>query len=153
MADCLQQKGIVPAGPFDFAAYRGLKRKRLEDIECDLSHEGKILWRIVFSRAIAIFGKMDVEDPMQLVLNAPMAPSDLQKPLRRHVFRQDVVADEGQIGALPSQTSARCDPPDSCDTGKAVKFGQAGIADDRCAPGLASVVGRWFDLFGAAALP
>src|SRR5271169_4402760 len=53
---------------------------------------------------------------------------------------------------LPSQTSARCDPPDSCDTGKAVEFGQLGIADHRCAAGLASIVHRWFDLFGAAAL-
>src|ERR1700749_4147346 len=48
--------------------------------------------------------------------------------------------------------SARCDPPDSGDAGKAVAFGQADITDNRCATGLASIVGRWFDLFGAAAL-
>jgi hypothetical protein len=33
-----------------------------------------------------------------------------------------------------------------------MEFGQAGITDDGCAAGLASVVGRWFDLFDAAAL-
>src|SRR5262245_21498349 len=141
MADCPQEEGIVPASAFDFATYRGLVGDRLQDVECKLSHEGEVFRGVVFPCPTAVFGEMDVEHPMQLVLDAPMAPSDLQKSLRRHVFRQNIVADERRIGVLPSQTSAQCDPPDSCDTGKAVEFGQAGIADDRCAAGLASVVG------------
>ena len=142
MADCLQKEGVVPAGAFDFASYRGLKWKRLQDIERQLSHEGKILWRMVLSRPITILGEMNIEHPMQLVLDTPMALGYPQKFFWRHVFRQNIVADEGCIGTLPSQTSARCDAPDSCDTGKAVEFGQPGIADDRCPSGLASIPNR-----------
>ena len=153
MADCSHEEGIVPAGAFDFAAYRGLIGDRSQDVECKLSQESEILGCMVLSRPIAIFGEVNVEHPMQAVLDAPMAASDLDKSLRRHVFRQNIVADERRIGVLPSQTSSRSDPPNGCDTGKAVEFCQAGIADDRCAAGLASIVSRWFDLFCAAALP
>src|SRR5476651_1438797 len=72
MADCLQKEGVVPACAFDFAAYRGLKRKRLQDVECDLSHKGKILGRVVLSRPILVLGEMDVENPVELVLDAPV---------------------------------------------------------------------------------
>src|SRR3979490_340848 len=90
MADCLQKEGVVPACAFDFAAYRGLMRNRLQDVECKLSHEGKVLGRVVFPRSIAVLGEMDVENPMEAILDAPVAPSDLQKPLRRHIFRKDI---------------------------------------------------------------
>jgi len=117
MADCLQKECVVPAGAFDFAAYRGLKWKRLQDVERQLSHQGKILWRMVLSRSIAILGEMNVEHPMQLVLDTPMAPRYPQKFCRWHIFRQNIVTDERRIGTLPSQTSARCDAPDRRDAG------------------------------------
>src|ERR1700738_3369597 len=98
MTDCLQKEGGGPACALDFAAYRGLKRKRLQDVEGKLSKASKILGRVVFPRPIVVLGKMDVEHPVQLVLDTPVASSNVQKPLRRHVFRQDVVADERRIG-------------------------------------------------------
>lgn len=82
MADCLQKECVVPASALDFAAYRGLKWKRLQDVETELSQEGKILGRMVLSRSITILGEMNVEYPMQPVLDAPMAPGDMQKSLR-----------------------------------------------------------------------
>ena len=66
MADCLQKEGVVPACAFDFAAYRDLKWKRLQDVEAKLSHEGKILGRVILSRPIAILGEIDIEHPVQV---------------------------------------------------------------------------------------
>lgn len=87
MADCMQKEGVIPPSALDFAAYRGLKWKRLKDIEAKLSQKSKVLGSMILSRPIAILGEMDVKHPMQLVLDGPMAPSDLQKSLWRHVFR------------------------------------------------------------------
>jgi hypothetical protein len=63
MANCLQKEGLVPASAFDFASYRDLKRQRLEDVEAQLSHERKILGRMVLSRSIAILGKNEHQVP------------------------------------------------------------------------------------------
>ena len=77
MADRPQEEGVVPASAFDFTAYRGFVWDRLQDVECKLSQESKVFGRMVLSRPIAILGEMDVEQPMQPVLDAPMASGDL----------------------------------------------------------------------------
>src|SRR5580698_3153086 len=94
---------------------------------------------------------MDVEHPVKLVLDSPVAPSDLQKSLWRHVCRQDIVANERLVGMLALLAPAQCDSADGCEAGKVMGFGQVG-AHDGCRSGLASIVGRQFDLLGAAAL-
>ena len=137
MADCLQKEGVIPACTLDFASYRGLVGDRLQDVECKLSQDGQVLGRVVLARPIAVLGEMDVENPVKLVLDAPVAPSDLQKPFWRHVCRQDIVANERLVGTLSPLAPAQCDPADGRKAGKAVGFCQTGIADDSCRSGLA----------------
>jgi len=43
------------------------------DVECEPSEDGRILWGIVLSGPVGILGEDNVEDPMQLVL-APGCP-------------------------------------------------------------------------------
>jgi len=77
MADCLQKESIIPSGAFDFAAYRGLQGKRLQDVKRDLSQESKILGRVVFPRSTPILGELDIEHPVQLIFDAPVASNYL----------------------------------------------------------------------------
>ena len=103
---------------------------------------------MVAARTVAVLGKMDVEHPMELVLDAPMAAGDVEQPLGRDVFGQEIVTHDGRIGALTPQASARGDAPHRSGTWKAVEASQAGIAHDCGAARFAPIVGGTVDLLG-----
>ena len=104
------------------------------------------------ARAVGVLGKMDVEHPMELILDTPMAAGDVEQPLGRDVFGQEIITHDGRIGALAPQASARGDAPHCSGAGKAVDASQAGIAHD-CGPScFAPIMGGTVDLLGDAAL-
>src|SRR5262245_11401687 len=98
-----EEEGIVPAGTLYFASDRGAVRMGPQYVEGKLAEDSEVLGGIVLSGSIAILGEMNVEHPMELVLDAPVTAGDLQKLLRRHVFRQNMVTYERLVGVLPSQ--------------------------------------------------
>src|SRR5579872_743228 len=81
MTEYGQKEGIVPAGAFDFAPNGSAVWMGSQDIESEPAESGEVLGSIVLARAIAILGEVDVEHPMELVLDAPMAASEMQQPL------------------------------------------------------------------------
>src|SRR5689334_2955460 len=107
MTDSGQEIGVVPSGAFDFATQGGAIRMGLVDVERELAQDCEVLGSIVLSCAVAILGEVDVEHPVEAVLDAPMAASDLQKPFGRHLFGQQIVAHERRIGAMAASASAR----------------------------------------------
>lgn len=66
---------------------------------------------VVLSGTIAILGEVNVEHPMKLILDAPMAAADMQQPLGRDVFGQEIVAHDRRIGWLAAQAPARSEAP------------------------------------------
>src|SRR5438046_9340629 len=98
MAEGSQEEGIVPAGTLDFTPDRGAIGVGPQDIEGEPAQDGKIFRGIVLTGAVGVLGEMDVEHPMELVLDTPMTASDVQQSLRRDVFAQEIVAHERGTG-------------------------------------------------------
>ena len=71
MAESCHEESIVPASAFDFATQGGSIRVSSQDVEGKPAQNGEVLGSMVAARAVAIFGKMDVEDPMKLVSRCP----------------------------------------------------------------------------------
>src|SRR5437660_11835270 len=107
--DC-QEEGIVPASALDSASQGGSIWMSSQDVEGEPAQNGEVLGSMVAARAVGVLGKMDVEHPMELVLDAPMAAGDVEQPLGRDVFGQEIVTHDGRIGALTPQAPARGDP-------------------------------------------
>ncbi|MBR1165223.1 hypothetical protein [Bradyrhizobium elkanii] len=70
MDESYHEEGIVPAGVLDFAPQEGWIRMISPDVEGAPAQNGKVLGRMVAARAVAVLGKVDVEHPMELVLDA-----------------------------------------------------------------------------------
>jgi hypothetical protein len=118
MTEGCHEEGIVPARAFDFAPQRGSIRVSSQDVEGEPAQNGEVFGSMIASRAIGVLGKMDVEHPVELVLDAPMAASDVEQPLRRDVFGQQIVTHDGSVGTLTPQASARGDTSDRGSTRK-----------------------------------
>src|SRR5215211_7377483 len=151
MTEHCHEEGVVPAGALDFAPYGCAVGVGLEDVEREPAQDSEVLGSIVLSCAISILGELNVEHPVELVLDGPMTARDLQQPLGGHIFGQEIMAHDRRVGAMAAQASARGDPAHRNDAGKAVERSQAGVAHDRRAPDFAPVVIGRFDLLGDTA--
>src|SRR5215211_3519376 len=151
MTEHCHEEGVVPAGALDFAPYGCAIGVGLEDVEREPAQDSEVLGSIVLSCAISILGELNVEHPVELVLDGPMTARDLQQPLGGHIFGQEIMAHDRRVGAMAAQASARGDPAHRNDAGKAVERSQAGVAHDRRAPDFAPVVIGRFDLLGDTA--
>jgi hypothetical protein len=150
MAEGSHEEGIVPACALDFAPQGSAIGVGSQDVEGESVQDGEVLRSMVLSRAISIFGKMDVEHPMKLVLDAPMTAGDVQQPLGGHVFGQEIVTHDRGVGTLAPQAPARGDPAHRGDAWKTIEGSQAGIAHDGRAPRFAPIVAGAIDLLGVA---
>src|SRR5271154_3818937 len=110
-----EEEAVVPASALDFAAYGSGIGMRSENVECKPAQDGKVLRSIVQSGAVAVLVEMDVEHPVQLVLDGPMTARDLQQPLGGHGLGQQVIAHDQRPGALAMQLPARGDAADRND--------------------------------------
>src|SRR6476619_1240177 len=84
MAEQGEEEAVVPAGALDFPAYGGGTRTRSKDVEREPAQDGEVLGSMIHSRPVAVFVEVDVEHPMQLVLDRPMTARDRQQPLGGH---------------------------------------------------------------------
>src|SRR5579872_6541762 len=107
MTEYGQKEGIVPAGAFDFAPNGSAVWMGSQDIESEPAESGEVLGSIVLARAIAILGEVDVEHPMELVLDAPMAASEMQQPWGTCIGTRDSGARRGRLPAGPASDGAR----------------------------------------------
>src|SRR2546421_333375 len=86
MTEHAEEEGVVPAGTLDFAPDRGVVRVSSQDVEGEPAQGGKVLGSIVLSGTIVVLGELNVEYPMELVFDAPVAACDLQQPLGGYVL-------------------------------------------------------------------
>src|SRR5690242_18073741 len=64
-----QEEGIVPACTFDFAADRGAVGVGPQDVECEPAQDSEVFGGVVLSSAVGVLGEVDVEHPMEPVLD------------------------------------------------------------------------------------
>ena len=96
MGDESVKEGVIPSGAFDFAPEGSLVGMTAEDVESELSQGGEVLWGVVLSAAGAVLVEGDVERPVKLVLDGPMASHDLQQPIGgQRCGEQEVAHDRG----------------------------------------------------------
>src|SRR5262245_35568707 len=119
-----EEKGVVPASTLDFATYGLGVGMRSQDVESEPAQDSEVLGSIVLSRPVAVLVEVDVEDPVQLVLDGPVAARDLQQSFGGHVFRQQVVAHDRWIGGISAPASARGDAADGSDAWETMDAGQ-----------------------------
>src|SRR6266700_854104 len=81
LAEHAEQEGIVPASPLDLLAHGYAAGVDAKDIDSKPSQDGEVLRGIVLPGPIAVLVEDDVENPMQLILDRPVAARDLQQPL------------------------------------------------------------------------
>jgi hypothetical protein len=98
----------------------------LQDVEGKPAENGEILGSIVHSRPVAVLVEVDVEHPVQLVLDGPMTARNLQQSLGGHGLGEQVVAQDRRIGTIALQLPARGDAADRNHTREAVEGSQAG---------------------------
>src|SRR5215203_1547010 len=103
MAEQGEQEAVVPAGALDFSAYGGGTGTRSKNIEREPAQDSEVLGSIVLPRSIAILVEMDVEHPMQLVLDRPVTARDLQQSLGGHRPGEQVIAHDRRLGAFALQ--------------------------------------------------
>lgn len=63
-----EDEAVVLTGALDFPAYRCGSRMGSEDVESEPAQEGEVLGSIVHSRPVAVLVEVDIEDPVQLVV-------------------------------------------------------------------------------------
>src|SRR6202011_6298 len=151
MTEYGEEEAVVPAGALDFSAYGRGSRMGSKDIECEPAQDSEVLGSIVQSRPVAVLVEMDVEHPMQLVLDGPVTARDLQQPFGGHVLGQQIMAHGRRLGAIAMQAPARGDAADRNDAREAVNSSQAGIAHDRRPARFAPVVSRRLGSLGGTA--
>src|SRR6266542_2902161 len=91
MAEKLDEEGIFPSGALDFSLQGRVVGMTANDVEGEPSQGGEVLRGIVLSGPVGVLGKDDVEDPVQVVFDAPMTAQDLQGFFGRHVSGQQIV--------------------------------------------------------------
>src|ERR1700675_1986222 len=147
-----EEEVVVPTGALDFSAYGCWTGMGSKDVECEPAQDGEGLGSIVHSRPVAVLVEVDVEHPVQLVLDGPMTARDLQQPLGGHVLGQQGIAYGRRLGTIAMQLPARGDAADRNDAREAVDASQAGIAHDRRTARFSPVVSGGLDLFDGTAL-
>ena len=77
---------LIPGSAEAFGAHTALGRLVAQEIEGEVSQDGEVLSGMARPHTAVVFAEGDVQDPVQLVLNAPMAACGVQY-LGRQVWR------------------------------------------------------------------
>src|SRR5206468_78996 len=96
MAQHGEEEAVVPSGALDLAFDGPLVGMLADEVEGELSDEGKVLRSVVLAATDSVFGEGDVEDPVELVLDGPVGPGDLEHALGgEHGGEQEEANDDG----------------------------------------------------------
>src|SRR5688572_8257396 len=124
MSKELKEELPFPSGEVHFSSDRLGRGVRAQDVERDSPDDGQVLGGVILSGACVVFVEDDIERPMQLVLDAPMAAHRLEQALGAEHARQEIIA-RGAAG--PSIDGAlRYDPADGGELGEAMGLAQRG---------------------------
>src|SRR5260370_8522945 len=109
MTEDAKQEGIVPSCGLDFLANGYRSRMGADDVDREAAKNREVFRSVVLSAAVAVLVEDDVEQPVQLVLDGPMTAHDAQQFFGRNVFGEQIIVDEGLLGAAAMGASARGD--------------------------------------------
>ena len=86
----------------------------LGDVDGEPSQDGEVLRGISCSDTAVVLVEDDVENPVQLVFDRPMAACDLQQAFGGDIFGEQKVADERLVGMLSLKAPAGRDAGRRC---------------------------------------
>src|SRR6185437_8055712 len=72
MDQSIEKEGFAPSGMEHLVAHALRPGRCLQDVDCELAQDGEVLGGMIFAAAAGVFGEQDIEDPMEIVLDAPM---------------------------------------------------------------------------------
>src|SRR5258708_37799211 len=83
----------------------------MQDADCELAQGGEVSRGMIFAAAAGIFGEQDVENPMKIVLNAPVSAHGLEELFGREAAGEQEEASLGLLrrgvaGAAPALDAA-----------------------------------------------
>ncbi len=82
---------VIPPGGLPPAAQRLLAGRPFQQVEGHVLDGGEVGWRMIGSDATLIVAKDHVHDPVQAVLDGPVAAYDRPQEMRQHHQRGDVI--------------------------------------------------------------
>ena len=82
MSKEFEEELSLPSCEFHFAPDGPIEGVGAQDIECDATNHGEILWREVLAGSGVVFVEDDVELPMEIILDAPMSARDFEHAVR-----------------------------------------------------------------------
>jgi hypothetical protein len=142
-----EKEVVVPGCVQHFAPHGSDVRADLKRVDGELAQDGEIFRGMIQAAAVFVFGEDNIEDPMQIVLDAPMAAHDLEQLGGGELSRQQEVADRldgSGVGTPPAGDAA-----DRFDAGKAVLGRHVGCRDDGSLTPFAPVVRQRAGMMGA----
>lgn len=83
---------VVPADLEDLVADAGRAWSDLQDVEGALSQGCETQWSVVFSGGASIFVEHNVENPVEVVLDAPMSAPGVEQLFGRESVRAESLA-------------------------------------------------------------
>jgi len=99
-----------------------------QDIESQTSKDGEICWSVVLAAPDLIFAEQDVELPMQIVFDGPVASDRNQQFFCRHFAGQRKTTDF--VSGLAVDGAPAFEPADSAQIDECVLAGRLGEGDD-----------------------
>src|SRR5687768_10910114 len=81
MGDSAEEEGVVPSSLEHFVAHANRPRRCLEDVEGELSDDGEVLGAMILAGAAGVLVEQHIEDPVEIVLDAPMGARDVEQLL------------------------------------------------------------------------
>src|SRR5476649_1049511 len=112
-----------------------------QGVEGELSQHGEVLWPMILAISRGILVEYDIEHPMELVLDGPMLPDDVEQPGGAEHAREQEVAHDDVVGLALDATRAG-DAGNRADGGEIVLFGEHGIVHDHSGALLGAAMGR-----------
>lgn len=130
---------VVPSCLKHFVADAKRAWRCLQDIDGQLADDGEVFRGAILAAAAGILVEQNVENPVQVVLDAPMRPHDLEQLLGRQQARGQKVPDL-VLGSVAVVGAPTVDAADGSDSGEAVLLGQLRCRRDDGLPTLDAVV-------------
>src|SRR6476619_7416214 len=140
MAEGCEKEVVIPLGLEHFVADARRTGCGLQDVEDQLTDKGEIFRRVILAAAAGVLVKQDVENPVKVVLDAPVGAHDLEQLLGWQQARGKKVSDR-VLGGLAPVGAPAVNATDGSDAGAAVLFRQLWCRDDDSLSALDAAVG------------
>src|ERR1044071_8666248 len=141
MDQSIEKEGFAPSGMEHLVAHALRPGRCLQDVDCELAQDGEVLGGMIFAGAAGVCGEQDIEDPMEIVLDAPMGAHCLEELLGGEAAGDQEQANLGLLRRGAADAAPALDAPDGHGVGKAMLSGEFLCGDDKGLAALGSAMG------------